>query len=67
VPTSLVGKVEQAFKSQGIDFDGKLEDCQGSGLPGGRGKSYFRVDLPDGRTLVHLIEEHAPFGVQFGR
>jgi len=25
------------------------------------------VDLPDGKTLVHLIEEHAPFGVQFGR
>jgi hypothetical protein len=64
VPTSLVGKVEQAFKSQGIDFDGKLEDCQSSGR---RGRSYFRVDLPDGRTLVHLIEEHAPFGVQFGR
>ncbi|OJA10208.1 hypothetical protein AZE42_05129 [Rhizopogon vesiculosus] len=61
VPTSLAGKVEQAFRSQGIDFDGTLEDCQGAG------RSYFRVDLPDGKTLVHLIEEHAPFGVQFGR
>ncbi|KAG1803303.1 CwfJ C-terminus 1-domain-containing protein-like protein [Suillus variegatus] len=67
VPISLAGKVEQAFKSQGINFDGTLEDCQSSGLPGGRGRSYFRVDLPDGRSLVHLIEDHAPFGVQFGR
>jgi hypothetical protein len=60
VPTSLTGKVEQAFRSQGIDFDGTLEDCQA-------GRSYFRVDLPDGKTLVHLIAEHVPFGVQFGR
>ncbi|KAJ8594437.1 hypothetical protein M405DRAFT_850139 [Rhizopogon salebrosus TDB-379] len=60
VPASLTGKVEQAFRSQGIDFDGTLEDCQA-------GRSYFRVDLPDGKTLVHLIAEHVPFGVQFGR
>jgi hypothetical protein len=57
VPTSLAGKVEQAFRSQGIDFDGTLQ----------AGRSYFKVDLPDGKTLVHVIEEHAPFGVQFGR
>ncbi|KAL0568073.1 hypothetical protein V5O48_013917 [Marasmius crinis-equi] len=69
VPNKLKDKVEDAFitegRSQGIDFeedaDGALEACQG-----GRG-GYFRVDLPDGRKMVHLIKEHVPFGIQFGR
>jgi len=28
---------------------------------------YFRVDLPNGRKLVHLMREHGQFNVQFGR
>ncbi|KAG7092838.1 hypothetical protein E1B28_009152 [Marasmius oreades] len=69
IPDRLKSKVEAAFitegRSQGIDFeedtDGALESCQG-----GRG-GYFRVDLPDGGKMVHLIKEHVPFGIQFGR
>lgn len=69
VPNSLASKVEQTFitegRSLGVEFEADpeaaLESCQG-----GRG-SYFRVDLPDGRKMVHLIGEGVPFGVQFGR
>ncbi|KAI6150609.1 CwfJ C-terminus 1-domain-containing protein-like protein [Pisolithus tinctorius] len=69
VPRGLQDKVEEAFVSeghaQGIDFEpdaeGALEACNG-----GR-HSYFRVDLPDGRKMVHLMRPHAPFSVQFGR
>ncbi|KAJ6531281.1 CwfJ C-terminus 1-domain-containing protein-like protein [Mycena capillaripes] len=69
VPVKLKDKVEEAFRAEGrmmgIDFeedpDAALEACAG-----GRG-SYFRVDLPDGRKLVHLMKDHVPFGIQFGR
>ncbi|KAI6036431.1 CwfJ C-terminus 1-domain-containing protein-like protein [Pisolithus microcarpus] len=43
------------------DTDGALEECRG-----GR-HSYFRVDLPDGGKMVHLMRPHAPFSIQFGR
>ncbi|KAJ7112417.1 CwfJ C-terminus 1-domain-containing protein-like protein [Mycena crocata] len=69
VPLKLKDKVEEAFRAEGrmmgIDFeedpDSALESCAG-----GRG-SYFRVDLPDGRKLVHLMKDHVPFSIQFGR
>ncbi|KAJ7256491.1 CwfJ C-terminus 2-domain-containing protein-like protein [Mycena haematopus] len=69
IPIKLKDKVEEAFRAEGrmsgIDFDedpdAALEACAG-----GRG-SYFRVDLPDGRKLVHLMKDHVPFGIQFGR
>ncbi|RXW22335.1 hypothetical protein EST38_g3538 [Candolleomyces aberdarensis] len=69
VPLKLKDKVEETFLKEGsqmgIDFesdpDAALESCQG-----GRG-SYFRVDLPDGRKMVHLMKDHVPFSIQFGR
>ncbi|KAF8559737.1 hypothetical protein OG21DRAFT_1502968 [Imleria badia] len=69
VPVSLQNEVEAAFlkegRAQGIDFesdaDGALEGCAGSA------RSYFRVDLPDGRKLIHLMKDDVPFSVQFGR
>ncbi|KAJ6618848.1 CwfJ C-terminus 2-domain-containing protein-like protein [Mycena sp. CBHHK59/15] len=69
VPLKLKDKVEDAFRSEGrtlgIDFeedpDAALESCAG-----GRG-SYFRVDLPDGRKMVHIMKDHVPFSIQFGR
>ncbi|KAK7040914.1 hypothetical protein VNI00_009510 [Paramarasmius palmivorus] len=69
IPLKLKDKVESAFisegRAQGIDFEedaeAALESCAG-----GRG-GYFRVDLPDGRRMVHLIKQHVPFGIQFGR
>ena len=69
IPSKLQGEVEAAFvnggRSQGIDFekepDEALEACAG-----GR-QSYFRVDLPDGRKMVHLMKDNVPFSIQFGR
>jgi hypothetical protein len=69
VPLKLKDKVEEAFVQEGrllgIDFeddpDAALESCRG-----GRG-SYFRVDLPSGRKMVHLMKDHVPFSIQFGR
>jgi len=69
VPVSLQNEVEAAFlregRALGVDFepdaDGALEASSGSA------RSYFRVDLPDGRKLVHLMKNDVPFSVQFGR
>lgn len=69
IPMKLIDKVEETFVSQGrmqgIDF----EDDAGAALDacaGGRG-GYFKVDLPDGKTLVHLMKDHVPFSINFGR
>jgi len=32
----------------------------------GRG-GYFKVELPDGRKMVHLLNSNVPFPIQFGR
>ncbi|GBE81690.1 hypothetical protein SCP_0400610 [Sparassis crispa] len=69
VPDKLKDRVEEAFVSEGrahgIDFEadaeGALDACSR-----GRG-SYFRVDLPDGRKMVHLLRDTVPFSIQFGR
>ncbi|KAG6833660.1 hypothetical protein H0H87_002856 [Tephrocybe sp. NHM501043] len=69
VPMVFKDKVEAAFIQEGqqfgIDFeedaDAAMESCAG-----GKG-SYFKVDLPDGRKMVHLIKDHIPFSIQFGR
>lgn len=69
VPIGLKDKIEKHFveegKRQGIDFeedaDGALEACQGGS--GG----YFRVDLPGGKKMVHLMKDNVPFSIQFGR
>ncbi|KAG6854723.1 hypothetical protein C0991_002436 [Blastosporella zonata] len=69
VPLKLKDKVEAAFIHEGqqfgIDFepdaDAAMESCAG-----GKG-SYFKVDLPDGRKMVHLIKDQVPFSIQFGR
>ncbi|KAF5380851.1 hypothetical protein D9615_004106 [Tricholomella constricta] len=69
VPLKLKDKVLEAFIQEGrqfgIDFeedpDAAMESCAN-----GRG-SYFKVELPDGQKMVHLIKDHVPFSIQFGR
>lgn len=69
VPLRLKDKVEETFlregRSLGVDFeedpDSALESCLN-----GRG-SYFKVELPDGRKMVHLLKDSIPFSIQFGR
>jgi hypothetical protein len=67
VPLTLADQVESEFKDaatlQGIEFD--VEDAGASGI--GDGESYFRVELPNGKRLVHHIPGGSPFSVQFGR
>ncbi|KAH7889530.1 CwfJ C-terminus 1-domain-containing protein-like protein, partial [Phlebopus sp. FC_14] len=69
VPERLQGKIEDAFlregHAQGIDFEQDPEGALDACANGAR--SYFRVDLPDGRKLVHLMKDHIPFSLQFGR
>ncbi|KAL7283651.1 hypothetical protein ACG7TL_003087 [Trametes sanguinea] len=69
VPTKLKNAIEDAFREEGRTHGIEWEEDPNEALRacgGGRG-SYFRVDLPDGRKMVHLIREHGPFSIQFGR
>ncbi|CAA7271593.1 unnamed protein product [Cyclocybe aegerita] len=69
MPARLKGKIEEAFvnegRAQGIDFEVDPDEALAA-CANGRG-SYFKVDLPDGRKMVHLLKDHVPFGIQFGR
>jgi hypothetical protein len=69
VPQKLQNKVEEAFvqegRMQGIDFEPDAEAALAS-CANGRG-GYFKVDLPDGKVMVHLMKDNVPFGLQFGR
>ncbi|KIJ69163.1 hypothetical protein HYDPIDRAFT_164801 [Hydnomerulius pinastri MD-312] len=69
VPIALQNRIEDAFvkegRAQGIDFEEDSEGALQACASGAR--SYFRVDLPDGRKLVHLMKDHVPFSIQFGR
>jgi Protein similar to CwfJ C-terminus 1 len=67
VPLTLENQVESEFRDaatlQGIEFD--VEDAGAHN--NGDGESYFRVELPNGKRLVHHIPSGSPFSVQFGR
>ena len=69
VPKKLASAVEDVFRDEAraanIAFEEDPEEALRA-VAGGRG-GYFRVDLPDGRKLVHLIRDHGPFSLQFGR
>ncbi|KZT26632.1 hypothetical protein NEOLEDRAFT_1147265 [Neolentinus lepideus HHB14362 ss-1] len=70
VSTNLQDRVEEAFTREGkahkIEFESNPEGALKS-ISEDHNKSYFRVDLPDGRTMVHLIPDNLPFSIQFGR
>jgi len=69
IPLRLKDKIEGTFlkegRAQGVDFE-EDPDAAMASCANGRG-SYFKVDLPDGRTMVHLLKDHIPFSIQFGR
>jgi len=71
VPVSLrlKDKIEETFvnegRAQGIDFEEDPEAALAS-CANGRG-SYFKADLPGGKMMVHLLKDHVPFSIQFGR
>jgi hypothetical protein len=69
IPMNLKDKVEDAFinqgKQQGIEFEPDADEALEACIDGKR--SYFRVDLPDGKKIVYLIKDDRPFSLQFGR
>jgi len=69
IPARLKDKVEETFiregRPQSIDFEQDADAALAS-CANGRG-SYFKVDLPDGRKMVHLLKDQIPFSIQFGR
>jgi len=69
IPRKLEGQVEDAFiregQAMGIDFEADAEEAMNF-CAGGR-CGYFKVELSDGKKMVHLIKDHAPFNLQFGR
>lgn len=70
VPESLADKVEQAFinegKKSGLDSERDPQGALKSCVDGK--KSYFRLDLPDGRMVVWLTDSAGrSFSLQFGR
>ncbi|KAI0032827.1 nuclear protein, partial [Vararia minispora EC-137] len=68
IPLSISKDVERAFREageiKGVAFEDEAPD---SPMPGTEAGSYFRVELPDGRRIVHWMREGAPFSLQFGR
>ncbi|KAI0723917.1 nuclear protein [Cerioporus squamosus] len=69
IPSKLKNAVEDAFNEEARALNIAFEDDPDEALracAGGRG-GYFRVDLPDGKKLVHLMRDHGPFSIQFGR
>src|SRR5215472_16799878 len=69
IPLKLKNAVESAFLTEGrklgIEFEEKPEAALRACVDGAQ--SYFAVDLPDRRTMVHLLKDRGPFNVQFGR
>jgi hypothetical protein len=63
IPHSLVSTVESAFLQAAQRLGYSLKEDSDESM----GSGYFKVELPDGKKLVHIIEEGAPFGLQFGR
>ena len=70
VPRTISAEdIASAFKAEGdrsrVDFEFEDADSEVPAHPGDRG--YFRVELPDGRRMVHWLKDGVPFPIQFGR
>jgi hypothetical protein len=66
IPKSRAGEVEDMFrkaaKSEGWDWEsGDGEEL----LKNAKGREFIRIDLPNGKVLVHFIE--GKFNLQFAR
>ena len=69
IPRKFEGQVEEWFlregRNSGVNFEADAAEAMKC-CAGGR-VGYFKIDLPDGRRMVHLIGDRAPFNLQFGR
>ncbi len=69
IPSELADQAEACFRTEGQKTGIDYEEDSATALQAISGitDNYFRVDLPDGKTLVHLIKPGHPFNLQFGR
>lgn len=59
--------VEAAFRSHGERVGIMFEENADTALESAQHQNYFRVELPSGKKLVHLMKLGVPFDLQFGR
>ncbi|BGO89644.1 hypothetical protein NBRC10512_001503 [Rhodotorula toruloides] len=73
IPSSLASEAESTFLTQGAKFNYDFEEIaepstfHARAEQDGKGTEYFKVDLPDGKSLVHWLKPGTPFSLQFGR
>ncbi|GAA5875458.1 hypothetical protein JCM16303_000635 [Sporobolomyces ruberrimus] len=73
IPSSLSSEAESTFTAQAQKYGFDLEEVSDhtafyrDAETDGKGTDYFKVDLPNGKTLVHWIKKEERFGLQFGR
>jgi len=73
IPSSLSSEAESTFQVQSQKYGFELEELTDHGAfyrdaeTDGKGTDYFKVDLPNGKKLVHWIKKEERFGLQFGR
>lgn len=68
IPNSFpVDDVEAAFRSYGQQTGITFEEDAATALESAQYQNYFRVELPNGKKLVHLMTPGVSFDLQFGR
>ncbi|GAA5900277.1 Drn1p [Sporobolomyces salmoneus] len=73
IPSSLSSEAESTFQVQAQKYGFELSELTDPSSfyrdaeTDGQGTDYFKVDLPNGKKLVHWIKKDERFGFQFGR
>jgi len=68
IPNTLADKVAMTFHDEGSKEGYSFEEDGDDVLRSQNiTDNYFRVELPDGRVLVHILSAGKPFNLQFGR
>lgn len=68
VPESKKDDVEGAFRAYGgIQMAWEKDPVEALSEAAANATNYFRVDLPDGKKMVHVMKQGRPFNLQFGR
>lgn len=69
VPEALAEGVEKQLRTDGAAAGIQWEDDADAALERAAkmNDNYFKVDLPDGRKMVHIMKPGQPFSLQFPR
>ena len=68
IPNSFVDGVEGSFRDQAEQLRVTFEpDSDVESTMQGLKENYFLVELPNGKKMLHLIKDFAPFPLQIGR